>query len=111
MLPHRRPRDTPATETPMATSSTFADNEPESVTHDEATTPQLYLALESERPWAGGLRVSLANAREVEIRRGNKRECVFETEARKLVVTLPDPRVSSSHAAPSSTARRSTHAR
>jgi DNA-binding NtrC family response regulator len=64
------------------------------------TGPQLVVALECGRPLAGGARYSLSGVDEVVIGRGAQREVVrsVEGDVHKLRVSVPDPRMSSSHA-------------
>ena len=56
----------------------------------------LYLALEGQRPLAGGARYSLRGVREVAFGRGASLSA--KREGDRLVVTVPDDRVSSRHA-------------
>jgi transcriptional regulator of acetoin/glycerol metabolism len=66
----------------------------------EGTQPQLFLVLERGRPYAGGARHSLANIDRVVIGRGATRGArrLVEDGARTLAITVPDGRMSSSHA-------------
>jgi transcriptional regulator with AAA-type ATPase domain len=63
------------------------------------TVPQLIVALECGRPLAGSARYSLAGVDEVIIGRGAVRGAVrsVEDNVQRLEVTVPDPRMSSSH--------------
>ncbi|MGE0549766.1 MAG: sigma 54-interacting transcriptional regulator [Kofleriaceae bacterium] len=62
--------------------------------------PYLFLAIEGQRPLAGASRHSLADIDEVIIGRGDDRACERTVVAgkRRLAITVPDPRVSASHA-------------
>ncbi len=61
-----------------------------------ATGPTLYVALEGERPLAGGLRLSLSGVREVHLGRGPSRTWTREGDVATL--QIPDRRMSSKHA-------------
>src|SRR5262245_49099821 len=62
--------------------------------HEE---PAVYLALEGERPLAGGLRASLANVNEVRFGRGTERS--FKVEPGGIATfEVPDRRMSTKHA-------------
>jgi DNA-binding NtrC family response regulator len=77
---------------------TLSSTENEAVRREEGVASHLYLALESDRPAAGGLRLCLESIDEVLFRRGEARACDVDAGARRATLTLPDARVSSSHA-------------
>jgi DNA-binding NtrC family response regulator len=64
------------------------------------TSPELLLLFEGDRPAAGSVRCSLDRLSEVEIGRGAKREFELTTAGatRRLLLRIPDRRISSTHA-------------
>src|SRR5688572_22049133 len=64
------------------------------------TQPCLYLCLECDRPLAGGARFELGQVDEVVITRATARSFELEVQAgrRRLVIGVPDVRISSQHA-------------
>lgn len=65
-----------------------------------AEESHLFVALEGERPLAGGARYSLNGYGEVLLGRGTKREIArnITRQARQLLVSIPDRRMSATHA-------------
>lgn len=61
-----------------------------------ARAPYLFLILEGDRLSAGGMRCPLGDVSEVDIGRGERRGC--DGRSGRLVVTVPDPTVSTRHA-------------
>ena len=59
--------------------------------------PTLYVVLEGERPLAGGLRASLAKAKEVRLGRGRERSWRVDADG-IATLEIPDPRMSGRHA-------------
>ncbi|HVZ37484.1 MAG TPA: FHA domain-containing protein, partial [Polyangiaceae bacterium] len=79
---------------------TLRDHGPHAVQSTLPLVPHLFVTLEGARPHAGSARHALANIDEVWIGRGLERtvERLVEHGVRKLVLRLPDARVSASHA-------------
>jgi transcriptional regulator of acetoin/glycerol metabolism len=64
---------------------------------DPATPAEhLFLVIECERPFAGGVRMSLEGVREVDLGRGAER--AISREGDRLIVRVPDKRMSQQHA-------------
>ena len=60
--------------------------------------PHLFVVLEGERPLAGGVRCALAEIDEVLIGRTDARSVTRDKSARRLVLGLPDRKISTRHA-------------
>ena len=81
-------------------SQTLSQTRREDLSSTEDSTlfqASLYVAVEGERPTAGGLRIPLHDLHELRIGRGTSRS-FRRDEAHKATLEIPDPRMSSKHA-------------
>ncbi len=79
--------------------STLVDPQDSSHLNTGELVPYLYLSLEGDRPWAGGLRVCLAGVHAVHVGRGTERSVSRKTSGGTTVVRInvADDRMSREH--------------
>jgi pSer/pThr/pTyr-binding forkhead associated (FHA) protein len=94
----RQPRRADRLDTFEQTCSTYSSCRPDGPQRREAS--QLFLVVECDRPWAGSSRHILESVDEVVIGRGTHRtiERLVDSGVRRLLLRVPDPRLSSIHA-------------
>jgi DNA-binding NtrC family response regulator len=80
------------------TRSSYSNDRPGPTLRRKAN--QLFLVVECDRPWAGSSRHILEDVDEVVIGRGTERivERVVDNHVRRLLIRVPDPRLSAVHA-------------